>query len=195
MALFQSRTWLGTANVDSAAWRFAYNSIAPGRAARVATPTFIPSEAIATYFEQRGYQLIASPTLYSGQVIDAAVQAADDNNRPVGCNLYIKVYGEQDEKFIVRGPQIAMKPGAEQTLTWQIPDTDSAPISEVGIEITSASRADGTIYLDYLAWRGEPTVTFRRPQRRGLMWKRAWSTRSTTRIGMNSATGIPNPSV
>jgi ADP-ribosylglycohydrolase len=151
-----------------------YDSIAPGRAARVATPTFIPSEAIATYFEKRGYQLIASPTLYSGQEIEAAVQADSANNRPVQCNLYVKVYGEKDEKFILRSPQIELKPGAQQTLTWQVPDTDSAPISEVGVEITSASYADGTIYLDYLTWQGEPSVTFHRPQARGLMWKRAW---------------------
>jgi hypothetical protein len=67
-----------------------------------------------------------------------------------------------------------LKPGAEQVFAWQVPDTDSAPISEIGIEISSESRADGTIYLDYLTWRGEPVVTFRRTQAHGLMWKRAW---------------------
>jgi ADP-ribosylglycohydrolase len=151
-----------------------YSGVATGRAARVATPTFIPSEAVATYFEGRGYQLIASPTLYSGQTIEAGVQAGGENNRPVRCNLYVSVYGDKDQKFIVRGPVVELKPGGEKSLSWQVPDTDGAPIGEIGLEITSASRADGTLYLDYLNWRGEPNVIFHRPKARGLMWKRAW---------------------
>lgn len=148
--------------------------VATGRAARVATSTFIPSPEIAAFFEQRSYQLIASPTLYSGQIIEARIQASDENSGTVQCNLYINVYGDQDQKVMVRGPRVDLRPGDEQIFTWHVPDTDGAPISEVGIEITSESRADGTLYLDYLTWRGEPEVTFRRPQARGWMWKRAW---------------------
>jgi hypothetical protein len=151
-----------------------YRGVAHGRAARVATPTFIPSEAIATYFEQRGYQLIASPILYSGQLIEARVQTAAENQQPVHCNLYIRVYGDKDQKIIERGPQVELRPGSAEVLTWEVPDTDSAPIAEVGVEVTGADGADGTLYLDYLTWRGEPNVTFHRPRARGLMWKRAW---------------------
>lgn len=151
-----------------------YTGVATGRAARVATPTFIPSEAIAVYFEQRGYQLICSPALYAGQTIEAGIQAADTNRVPVACNLYLRVYGEKDQKVTLRGPQVELKPGAEQVLTWQAPDTDGAPIAEVGLEITSARRADGTVYLDYLTWSGTPNMTFHRPKQRGLMWRRAW---------------------
>ncbi|MCB0106809.1 MAG: ADP-ribosylglycohydrolase family protein, partial [Caldilineaceae bacterium] len=60
-----------------------------------------------------------------------------------------------------------------------------APIADVGVEVRSATRADGVIYLDYLTWSGTPNVTLRRPDydtgyRRfggaatSDMWRLAW---------------------
>jgi ADP-ribosylglycohydrolase len=151
-----------------------YRGVAKGRAARVATPTFIPSEEIASHFEQRGYQLIASPTLYSGQTVTAAVSADAANNVPVSVCLYFNHYGEGDTKVLVRGEPLTLKPGEALTLNWQIPDTGGTPISDIGLEIRSDSRAEGTIYLDYLTWGGTPRVTFTRPAGRGTMWRHAW---------------------
>ena len=58
------------------------------------------------------------------------------------------------------------------------------PIAEIGVAVNSDERTQGTIYLDYLTWEGEPDVTFVRPDapldRRSLgmsfpqMWRRAW---------------------
>lgn len=151
-----------------------FHGVAAGRSARVGTPTFIPSEAIASYFEGHGYQLIASPTLYSGQTVTASLIAAADNIVPIQANLYLKYYGADDEKALLRGETVDMQADSAQTLKWQIPDTGGAPISEVGVEIRSASRADGVLYLDWLTWRGAPRVTFARPSQRGIMWRRAW---------------------
>ena len=52
-----------------------YQRLATGRIARVATLTFIPSMEIADYFDERGYRLLASPTLYPGQVVRARLVA------------------------------------------------------------------------------------------------------------------------
>jgi len=35
-------------------------------------------------------------------------------------------------------------------------------------------RANGTLYLDYLAWDGAPDVTWTRPAHNGTLWRRAW---------------------
>ena len=89
-------------------------------------------------------------------------------------NLYVRIYGAKDEKYILRGLQAELKPGASQVLTWKVDDTGGAPIAEVGVEISSQHGASGVAYLDYLTWDGAPTVTFKRPEQRGVMWKRAW---------------------
>jgi hypothetical protein len=147
-----------------------YRHIAPGRPARAATATFIPPEAI----QMPGYMLLASPTLYPGQTVHARVEADAMNDKPVACQLYAHRYGLADELARVDGPTVDLAPGASHTFAWQIPDMGGQPIAEIGVELSSAQRASGTVYLDYLTWDGAPTVTFHRPAEKGDLWRRAW---------------------
>ncbi len=133
-----------------------YNSIAPGRAGRVATATFIPADAV----KMGGYSLVSSPTLYAGQTLRAHILAGEDNERAAQANLFVRVYGKNDEPEIRRGPVQDIAPGEAATLEWQVPDTDGRPIFEVGVEIGGASGS-GTLYLDYLTWDGVPRTSAR----------------------------------
>ena len=151
-----------------------YGGVTIGRTARAATPTFIPSFAVARHFELGGYGLLASPTLHSGQIVRARVEADDANQQATTCRLYIQVYGTDDELEIQRGPGVTLEPGASHEFHWQIEGTDGAPIAWIGLEIVSESRVDGVIYLDYLTWGGTPQVTLKRPACGGTMWRRAW---------------------
>jgi ADP-ribosylglycohydrolase len=154
-----------------------YGGLAPGRSARVATPTFIPSRQVSDYFAKRGYNLHASPTLYAGQVLRATLSADAANLAPVCAGLYISVYNAADELVLVRGPQVELAPGADQALTWQVPSTDGLPVAAVGVELSSAAGAagsSGSVYLDYLTWDGAPNTVLARPGGDGVMWRRAW---------------------
>ncbi len=151
-----------------------YRNLAPGRAARVSTPTFIPSRQEADYFIKRGYALYASPTLYSGQTVRAAVEADAENSTPVNGNLYVAVYQPDDAIALMRGPQQTLAPGDYRELVWKIPPTHGLPICAVGIELTHPTRADGALYLDYLTWDGTPDVILGNPGGEGVMWRRAW---------------------
>jgi hypothetical protein len=151
-----------------------YQGLATGRIARASTPTFIPSEDVARYFERRGYKLLASPTLYAGQKVEAQIQADKKNSNPVQCQLYIRPYTENDALGILHSDAVMLEPGEAKTLEWTIPDTASSPIAFVGLELSGTHGAKGTVYLDHLAWRGAPSVTFTRPKYKGTMWKRAW---------------------
>jgi ADP-ribosylglycohydrolase len=151
-----------------------YHGLAPGRRARVATPTFIPSRATADYFHRRGYALYASPTLYPGQTVTAAVTADPQNGEAVCCNLYAQVYGADDQPVIRRSPEVQLSPGATHTFSWRMAETGGDPIAAIGVEISHARRADGVVYLDYLTWSGEPDVVFCRPEHNGEMWRFAW---------------------
>lgn len=151
-----------------------YQHVAPGRVARVSTPTFIPSKEVATYFERRGYALLASPTLYSGQQIRTRVVADEQNPMPVTCQLYVRAYGSQDQLDRIYGPHIVLEAGDDHLFGWSVPDTAGHPIAEVGVEISSDQRADGSVYLDYLTWDGMPDVVLTRPEEDSTMWRRAW---------------------
>jgi hypothetical protein len=134
----------------------------------------VPSQEIASYFDKRGYALLASPALYAGQMVRVGLSADSRNGQQVLGTLYLRSYGPDDKLVITHGPQIELVPGAYHELTWQIGDTEGAPIAEIGLEISSEQRADGTVYLDYLTWDGSPNTVFSRPNYSGSMWRRAW---------------------
>jgi hypothetical protein len=147
-----------------------YHHVASGRPARVATATFIPPEAA----NMPGYGLLASPTLYPGQTVRAAVTADDENQGPITCRLYLRRYGAKDELVRVYGPEAVLGPGAGHEFMWRIGGTGDEPIAEIGVELGSIHRADGIVYLDYLTWDGAPDVVLARPAAGGTMWRRAW---------------------
>jgi ADP-ribosylglycohydrolase len=149
-----------------------YRGLATGRAARAATPTFIPPAALA----REGYDLLASPTLHPGQIVRARVGADAANSGPVSCRLYLRHYGADDLLHRVADVATALAPGDERDLVWRTPDLGGQPIAEIGVELVppDAGRADGTLYLDALTWGGAPEVTLGRPVAGGTLWRRAW---------------------
>ena len=147
-----------------------YKHLSPGRAARVATATFIPPDAI----NMPGYGLMASPSLYPGQIVQAGLSADERNVSTVSCNLYIRHYGEGDQLVIQRGPLAVLRPGDYHEFAWQVGDLGGQPIAEVGVELTGQGGAYGTAYLDYLTWHGAPDVVLCKPATGGNMWRRAW---------------------
>ena len=148
--------------------------LAPGRAARVATPTFTPSKEIAAYFDERGYALLASPTLYNGQTVRAGLLADGENGMGLTAVVYVDVYGAKDEIVTLRSSEVILDPGDYQEINWPLHLSELGPIVKVGVEITSEQAADGTIYLDYLTWDGMPNLILKRTSQEDDMWRRAW---------------------
>jgi len=142
----------------------------PGRRTSVLTHTFIPRKAI----EMPGYSLLASPTIYPGQVIKAGVGANHNNSFPIHVNLAIQYYGTNDKMETIVGPRNQINPGEEMELTWLVPELNGNPIAKVGISLSSDHYADGSVYLDRLTWDCTPIVDFHRPAEPGSMWFRQW---------------------
>ena len=140
------------------------------RTSTVLTPTFIPPSAM----EMAGYGLLASPTLYPGQTVRAALLADTKNTGSAAVAIQLQIYGQDDELFDAHGPVKNLAPGQSIDLEWQVPDLGGAPIAQVGISISADQAAQGVVYLDRLSWDGLPDVTFRRPEKPGKMWKRQW---------------------
>ncbi|HEU0297090.1 MAG TPA: ADP-ribosylglycohydrolase family protein [Anaerolineales bacterium] len=134
------------------------------------TPTFIPPEAM----DLPGYGLLASPTLYPGQIVRAEVLSNGLNTNPVNVGPFIQSYGEADQLISTMGPVTQLLPGEITQLEWQIPDLGGAPTAQVGIAISSDEPSEGILHLDHLTWDGSPHVTFRRPATKVRMWKRQW---------------------
>jgi ADP-ribosylglycohydrolase len=132
-----------------------FQRLAVGRAARVGTLTFIPSKEIATYFDQRGYRLLASPTLYPGQTVTARLSADAANAEAVTVRLYARHYNEDDELDLIGGEPVHIAAGQSVDLSWTLPDTGGQPIAYIGVEVTGEQGISGTVYLDCLTWGDE----------------------------------------
>ncbi len=122
---------------------------------RAATPTFIPPADMA----MPGYELIASPTLYPGQVVTARLEADAANQGALPVRLFLTRYTLGSTPEYVSGPAAELPPGEAVELFWQIEGEGNQPICQVGVELA----APGTAYLDYLTWLGAPDVVFATP--------------------------------
>ncbi|MBV9490866.1 MAG: ADP-ribosylglycohydrolase family protein [Verrucomicrobia bacterium] len=152
----------------SLAWEF--HHLAKGAHARVSTPTFIPPDARGTSH----YALMACPTLFPGQRVRSRLEADPRNSRPVQVSPFVAFYDGQDQLKCRYGPEAMIDPGASHETEWMIDELGGAPIGRFGFELAAASCAEGTLYLDYIDWKGTPTTVFRRPDIGGGMWHRAW---------------------
>ena len=154
-----------------------------GKSSRVETDVFVPDLETHEYFQNRGYALYASPTLYAGQTVRARMEACPHNNDNIEACLYVKVYSNDDQLKIMRSTPVAVDPGSQQVFEWLIPDTGGSPLAKVGLELRSHKAQNGYAFLDYLTWDGVPDTTFKLPDvftrknrfsQSGVMWKHAW---------------------
>jgi len=137
---------------------------------RVTTPTFIPPDALT----MKGYELLASPTLYSGQVVSLRVEADTRNTAAVGVSALVKLYGPADRPETLASDAHSVAPGESVMIRWVVPDTGGCPLFAAGLEVQAGAQGSGAVYLDFLRWDGTPAVTFARPPGGGEVWRRAW---------------------
>lgn len=142
-----------------------------GTTAEATTGTFVESLETAKFFEGRGYGLMTSPKLNSGQTLHSKIALSDGTAESVQISLCVKVFNEEDEIEVVSGPVVTLSAGESTDLAWTVPDTGGFPIAGAGIQI-HASPAASTLYMDTMDWSGSPNVTL--GCRKGSMWGRAW---------------------
>lgn len=145
-----------------------YRGLADGRVSRVVRETY------PDFQPTQGYMIVASPTLYPGQTVRARLVADESSARPIEARLLVKAFGADDKLFDVRSPKAILIPGSEHTLAWTVDVPVGCPIAWVGVELASAARADGTVYLDWLTWSGAPKLRLDPPAHNGTRWLNAW---------------------
>jgi hypothetical protein len=178
-----------------------FADLGPSRTIRVGTATFTPPYALA----MGGYALVASPTLYSGQTITALLSGDTCLSGRVQARIYVSVYTNDDSLVLHRGPAQTIEPGAAHELSYTAPNTQGAPIAEVGVEIsddTIGVPVTGAVSLNWLTWGGCPNIALCKPAHSGAAWAKAWVNGAeefhtewvdggfTYRIVQNSGTGI-----
>ncbi len=161
---------LGHSQTGTRSLAFHFTDLQPNQSVGASTATFIPTEAI----NMSGYSLLACPTLYPGQVVEAGLSADETNQSRLEGRLVLHYYGAQDQLTRIEGLTTTIRPNESLIMEWIIPDLGGAPIAEIGLELLSDQPNSGSVYLDYLQWTGEPTISLKNPGSGNTLWQRAW---------------------
>ncbi len=130
-----------------------YRGVAGGATGEVSVQTWTdpaPKAAADTSY----FEVYASPSLYSGQTVRAAIFSQADANPDV--RFFIDYYDGKDEVATMMGDKsFALKKG-ENRLEWKVPDTGGRGVYRLGIRLEAEQRRDGELVLKTLDWKGSP---------------------------------------
>lgn len=132
--------------------RISYTGLGKGVHASCCVDTFIdlkPKGKEGTSY----FDVLCSPTLYSGQEVKAVVRAAEEKNPDF--QFFIQYFDENDELDMCYGEKTALVKG-ENGIVWEVPDTKGHAIYRLGICLTSGERLDGSIILKTLDFSNAP---------------------------------------
>ncbi len=140
--------------------------------ARVGSPVFIPSMETAKWFENRVYQLLASPRIFPGQTVEATLSTQTDGALADGAraNVYLSCYGEDDEPATFDDATVELVAGESRRVSFTVPALPG-PIFSAGVRVQGPVEG---VCLEALKWSGAPEFRLERPSHRGTMWHRAW---------------------
>lgn len=134
--------------------RISYAGLGPGVHASAVVDTFIdlkPKGKEGTSY----FDVLCSPTLYSGQLVTAVVEAPEEANPAF--EFFIEYFDEEDRLQLHYGEAYALSKGCN-TLLFRIPDIQGHAIYRLGLRLTSPVRRDGSIILKTLDWSNTPEV-------------------------------------
>jgi ADP-ribosylglycohydrolase len=135
------------------AMRIAFD-VSAGRTARISTPVLpTPPETPG------GYRIEASPHLYPGMTVTAAAQVGQVEGA-AHAKLFIRC-GVQDGKvgqLLGYGPAQRLRADKPLRLSIELPADLPWPAWDLGIQIDSAARAAGDLFIDRISLAGRPNL-------------------------------------
>ena len=75
--------------------------------------------------------------------------------------MFVKYWGEKDKLIKINSEDFFFQNNEIKNIEWNVPDTHSNPIAQIGIAISSSEKASGKLLVNYLDIIGEPKMTFK----------------------------------
>ena len=172
------------------ALQVSFTDLSFGLSSEVFVDSFFPEwfTKLEGYQVQRyfHYDYVACPIVYTGQKIKTEIISRSEKDLRI--NLFIKYWGDGDKLIKITSEDYNLKANENSILEWNVPDTFSNPIGQIGISINSDDNISGKLLINYLNISGSPKMTFKKPDhidefKRGIfykeevygqLWKRAW---------------------
>jgi ADP-ribosylglycohydrolase len=132
-----------------------YRGISKGITGSISVQTYVdpsPKAAMDTSY----FEVYASPSLYSSQIVKAVFMSGQDNNPDV--RFFIDYYDQKDAIATIKGEQRFKIGRGETRVEWEIPETNGRAVYRLGMEFMADSRCDGELCLKTLDWKGSPRL-------------------------------------
>lgn len=151
------------------------NALADGVTARISTQTFIDFDKLA-----RNFSTVASPTLYSSQIVKTKAWLIDEGE--VWIRPYILYYDINDEVQKLYG-EYELLTRYDRIYEWKVPDTQGMSIFKLGYELKSEKRFDGRVAIKEIDWKGAPDYF----AQKGMLMASIWNTNPLWLAGFASS--------
>ena len=177
-------------NIGERALEISYNNLSVNKISEVYVETFFPEVIIGLEGKKREdffhYDYISCPTIFSGQKIKIEIENTSPHKVSIG--LFSKHWAEDDKLKKITSNIFELNRNEKKEISWEIPNTESNPIGQIGIDIMSNQNQSGEVILNYVTFEGEPKQIFKRPDhiesyKRGIekkeryygqIWRNAW---------------------
>ncbi|SCP97249.1 ADP-ribosylglycohydrolase family protein [Anaerobium acetethylicum] len=140
------------------------SQLAAGVTGNISTPTFIDMNRL-----QANFSTIASPTLYSSQIVKTRIKKSDDSE--VFMRKYILYYDINNDVQALYSDYKELKAGMN-SLEWKVPDTGGMAIFKLGYEVSCRRRYDGELVILDIDWKGAPSDF----AQKGMLMTSIWNT-------------------
>lgn len=129
-----------------------YEGLGKGTRAMLCVDTFVdlqPKGKDGTSY----FDVLCSPRLYSTQDVEAVIQCEAKENPKL--RFFIDYFDANDQITTLHGEYHVLSQGKTK-VNFSVPDTKGHPIYQLGLELTSDKRMDGSIILKTLDFTNEP---------------------------------------
>ncbi len=177
-------------NIGQRALKISYNNLSVDNISEVYVETFFPEVILQLEGKKRKdffhYDYISCPTIFSGQTVKIEIENISPHK--VSIALFSKHWGKDDKLEKITSNSFELNKNEKKEISWEIPNTDSNPVGQIGIDIISKNNQSGEVMLNYVNFEGEPKQIFKRPEhiesyKRGIskkegyygqIWRNAW---------------------
>ncbi len=128
----------------------------PGSPTRISTPMLPPVDR-----KRGGYGVMGTPRLSSGQTVTVR-GLGGAGATGASARLYVRPFvpGDDVEHPILYSSSKKLAAGKPFSIQWEIPSTDGKPVLDLGLELTSSVKSEGSVLVDSVSIKGTPKVAW-----------------------------------
>ena len=170
--------------------KIAYKNLSEDLTSEVYVETFFPEVILDLKGKKRDdffhYDYISCPTIFPGQKVTLEIENIFSHE--ISITLFSKYWGENDKLQKISSNIFNLSGNEKKQISWDVPDTSSNPIGQIGFNIASKEKKDGEVVINYVNFDGEPKQIFKRPDHvenyqrgkekkegyYGEIWRNAW---------------------